>query len=444
MDAASAKTMNLQTWFRVERPAKEQALVPWTQKDYGAVGIEEQRARMDAWLSDFKAMVPGTPRGAFLLGPSGTGKTMCATGALLAAGFVIVERSALSHRTKKALEEDVVRTAMVGPPNALLMEDVDTIAAGQGGLDVITRLINPLRGLNRPITAKDRERAASLWTIPIVCVANSCVTRGISDLASDCLLLNFGRLPESAMISLAWNVLVKEKACVSQAAAANIIRLAGGDARCLVQSLEYYVRTGGKSGKTDKDSTTSEICARVFEARPNVAEASTVAGKDPLSSCHMLQENYVLRDVTMDAVEKVAASMSDADLFVGEDAWGPLIRYVCVFTAGAVSVYAAPSRGPPLIPGTSWSKESYLATRVKQAARARDLMRERSVGDAETCRFLASLMRSLSDAGRYDEACELARAYKMGAKDIDVLVKADRPDALKQRHKSAYKRLLPP
>lgn len=436
--------MDLQTWFRVERPAKEQSLVPWTQRDYGPVGIEKQRACLDAWLADFKAMVPGTPRGAFLLGPSGTGKTICATTALVQAGFVIVERSALSHRTKKALEEDVVRTVRVGPPNAILMEDVDTIAAGQGGLEVITRLVNPLRGLDRPITSKDRERAASLWTIPIVCIANTCVTRGMSDLASDCLLVQFSRLPDQALISLATNVLKKERACVSHAAAAKIIRASGGDARCLVQSLEFWVRTGGMSGATDKENAMTEICSKVFEGPPDIAAASRIASKDPLSSCHMLQENYVLRDVPLDAVERVAGFMSDADLFVGEDVWGPLIDYVSVFTAGAISAHSAPSKGPPLIPGTSWSKESYLAIREKQAARARDLTRSVSFGDAETCRFLASLVRSLSAAGRYEEVCELARAYKMDAKDLDILVKADRPDALKQRHKSAYKRLLLP
>lgn len=434
--------MDLTTWFKKEKVPKPGACVPWTSLHSDVVeGVDAQKDALRGWVRDYVRMAPGTPKGAFLIGPPGSGKTRVAEVVLREFGLNIVERNASSHRTRRALEDDVQNTINAGLPNALIFEDVDSIVAGQGGVDYICQVVNPLRGTSKPITRKDRQHWALRFTIPIVCISNSATTRALTDLMSDSLVVRFEEASDSTLRRVADAILERERLELPESCLSEIVRNARGDARQFVNSLEYAARTGGLPHAIDKSLTPAKVAELLFAGPPlGVSDAIRLASCDPISVSHALQENYLSREANPDELLELSVVFSDCDVMTPNDS-SFAVEYVPGIVAGAVHARISGSAGPSLNPGTSWSRKSYEAMREKQLQKARDIVGGRR--SPEHVAGIAYALRRLANAQRYKEAAELASSYGLDHKGIDVVVRAVSADPLKQRHKTALKALLP-
>ena len=439
------ETAKLTSWFKKETLKAKTVEFSWTVLYDVLFGLDDLLETLDSWVVSFLRREKGPPKGVRLVGPPGTGKTVAALRALRKAGLNVIERNALSTRTGRAMEDDIVHTVNMGHPNALLIEDVDSIASGQGGIETILRLVNPLRGINRPITNKDRQMAADVWTIPIICVANVVNTRSMCDLASDCLCLRFPHHSAETMVSIARHI-GKTEPGLCQIEDDELLQIAGkasGDARQFVQSLEHRARTGGTSSAVDKDVSIADLTEAVFSGpRTSVSEISRMVSSDPISTWHSVQENYLLRDgVKVGEVCQISEFISDADVIAGCDGFTRTMYIPCL-SSGAIHVAVNPCTGPDILPGTSWSRKSYAATRSKHMARARDLMGRMCHFD--TVYAMASFIRSKADSGQYQDIVALCKSYGLDFKDVEAVLKVSfRSSALKQRHKTALKKLLP-
>lgn len=435
----------LTSWFTKEVVSRVTDTSSWVLKHRTPFGVDRQLGLLRSWLRDYMERRPGTPKGVLLTGPPGTGKTLCAVSVLASHGLNVVERNASSVRTKKAMEDDIVHTVEMGYPNALLIEDVDSIVSGQGGLETILKLVNPLRQSNKPITIKDRERVQSIWTVPIVCVANTINSRPISDLASDCLHITFEAHAPDTLLQIAECVRRTEPGALGPGPALDrVIQNSMGDARQFVLSLEYSAKTaGGELSAKDKDHTVLELAAMCFEgSKMTVGEIDKACSSDPLSTSHAVQENFLKREgIGLSDALTLAQYASDADLICTDEDWSRVNYWPCLTFAPA-HILLCPSKGEPVAPGVIWSKSSYRAARFKQIVKARDSFYFGASKD--TVYAFASIVKALATRGDYRSVAELCVQYSLDYQSLEQTLKVlFKNDSLKQRHKTALKKLLP-
>jgi DNA polymerase III delta prime subunit len=390
----------------------------WTSKyNERLVGNEEARNRLKAWLSDFLDRKPGTKRAALLIGPAGTGKTTASYQALREADCQVVEQNAGAIRTRKSFEATIIQTvnsgALFGRTNALLLPNIDVINPSLGGLDVIMHVVNPVRGLKRAIRAQDRVDAAQVWTIPIIMTTNETPKGRLSDLESDCEVINFERIPHEQLATLARHVLFQECLEVTDAEVDNACRASEGDASSLLNILQ-----SGLKASTDKaDSVLESVCQLIFQDKPVTVDTLFRATKDDvLGTTSAYFENY------LDAIEfspDGAQLLSDADVIEGRlfqrQEWEllPFVGLIGCSSALSRPVVSKEKRLMPkrlsrrsvdpktsaLFHGSTRSKAAFISVKQKQlcALRSRLLLEGHSDASLERMTFLGTRLRSLLD-----------------------------------------------
>lgn len=431
----------------------------WATKHGRLVGNESVRKRFTEWLQDFLDRKPRTKRGAFLIGPAGTGKTMAAYQTLQAAGCQIVEQNAGAVRTRKSFETTILETVNSGPlfgrSNALFLPNVDVINPSLGGLEVIMCIVNPLRGLNRAIRASDRVEAETKRSIPIVLTSNSVPKGRLADLENDCETFIFERLSMDDLFALAQHVLAEEGVSLSEDRVKSACRAAEGDARSLLNILQT-----GYLESTDKALTVLESSLRlVFPKDPVTAQTIFDATEtDVLGTTSTFFENYLGTDGELRARDAQLLAESDlveATLFRKQD-WS-LLPYV-----GLIGCTPAMSRQPSkscilpkrlsrrsdesasgaLFHGSTRSKSTLIGVKQKQLADLRSRMLIEGHADASVDRvgYLSTALTLALCCNDVSRVTELLKATGLSASTAESLLRTVGLKPLRARDKSSLKR----
>ncbi|GAQ92766.1 mRNA capping enzyme family protein [Klebsormidium nitens] len=266
----------------------------WTEKySRYQVGNDAQVEHLENWLRDFMDRKPGTKRAALLTGPPGTGKTTTAYRVLEAAGCCVVEHNSSNVRTKLRFEAGLMETvnsgSIMGICNAILIKDVDFLNPSLGGLEVLMRLINPVRGLNRSIKAQDRAAAQLVWKIPIICTINGVPRGRLIDMESDSESIRFDRLTAVDLSKLGLHIMAMEGVIPDEQVVRHAVEVAGGDARSFLNILQ-----SGLGGATDKEVSLMDSARLILGDSPaSVTSIVERTEHDALSMISIYFENYL-------------------------------------------------------------------------------------------------------------------------------------------------------
>ncbi|CAL8461254.1 g785 [Coccomyxa elongata] len=162
------------------------------------LGSTIARTTLEQWLLDLRGRVPGTKRGAKIVGAIGSGKSLLARLVLTDAGYQPVVCSASEARTPKIVRERLDRVAHEGNvrrafgahedrPLAIVMDDLDALTTSErSGIAEIVAVVNPVRG-KKSLTNADRAIMASHWSIPVICICEERNDRRFAELDRDFL-----------------------------------------------------------------------------------------------------------------------------------------------------------------------------------------------------------------------------------------------------------------
>jgi hypothetical protein len=404
---------------------------------------------------------PGTKRAALLTGPPGTGKTTTAYRVLEAAGCCVVEHNSSNARTKLRFEAGLMETvnsgSIMGVCNAILIKDVDFLNPSLGGLEVLMRLINPVRGLNRSIKAKDREAAQLVWKIPIICTINGVPRGRLIDMESDSESIRFDRLTTVDLSKLGNHVLAMEGVIPDEQVVKHAVEVAGGDARSFLNILQ-----SGLGGVTDKEVSLMDSARLILGDSP--ASFASIVEKtehDALSMISIYFENYLSsggpEDLATASDQLSQSDVVESRAFRNHDFF--LLKFAG--TIGCSSAARQRPRGGSFIDmqlrlsrrnspafrgkvtddlffSNLRSKCSYIAIKKRQLATLRSKMM-RSEAGAETVEFVATTLTKLL---RNENALAVARFLQTSGLTAEIAedcLKISSFKAVRARDKSLLK-----
>ena len=188
------------------------------------LGHAEQIKNLTVWLTNWhKDKV--LPRGAFVTGPPGIGKTTVVHLVVAACGYDVVELNASNERSASAIRrvfEEAARSAHVGKPRVIVMDEVDGMSSGdRGGIGELARIIKTC-------------------TFPIICIANERTTPRLRPIASACFDVKFSRPFRSTIARGLMGTVVKAEGLkISAAELEELCERNGNDIRQILNFLQF-------------------------------------------------------------------------------------------------------------------------------------------------------------------------------------------------------------
>lgn len=185
-----------------------------------------------------------------LIGPPGIGKTSMVTLVAKELGYYVREVNASDARSRRRIVDELREVAccrsLMGRP-ALLLDEFDGTTSAEGdemGGNAVTGLLEFVH---------QRQKAGSRMA-PIICIVNS-ISRSILALkkdtrVSECIYLN--HLSEGELSKVANLVLQRFEIPYTRQSIRDAVASAGGDARKLLNHLEFYGNTSDVGGRVEK------------------------------------------------------------------------------------------------------------------------------------------------------------------------------------------------
>ena len=407
---------------------------------------------LEQWLLNFRGRVPGTKRGAKIVGAIGSGKSLLARLILTDAGYQPVVCSASEARTPKIVRERLDRVAHEGNvrrafgvqedrPLAVVMDDLDALTTSErSGIVEIVALVNPVRG-KKSLTNADRVLMASHWSIPVICVCEERNDRRFVELDRDFLEVHLPNFTASDVIETCRRLELHGcRLDIHSAIAEEIARCCDGDYRRLRLMLTDAALTERSAviqdhhrqqGTKDIYRMTSSVlfdrlsfddCMRLHAVEQNLLPVMIHENcRDAIACC-------TVNDATKQATEiEVAESLRLSDIterYMYNRQASSLLKEISA--ALAIFVTNTAMRKLPMNrsdrPVTRFSNTLSKASTASMTGKHGDVLISKTVSPdlrQESLLLIASLANKL----RLAEASELLDTYSLDQNDVRRLIR---------------------
>jgi len=224
------------------------------------LGNEEAVSEFKSWLRSWTSRRKAKRKACLLVGPPGVGKTSLARAGANDFHLRVVELNASDVRTEKAIKSALIpaTTSLTldtysrnGEGNLILLDEVDGVFGREdrGGLGAIQSVIE-----DPPI--------------PIVLTANDVEDERFDDLRKKCSVIELFEIRPRLLLMLVNNILVSERAKVSQAVVDAIVRRSAGDIRSAINDAQSAAAgTFDPAGKRTKQLDEVDTLKILFESQ---------------------------------------------------------------------------------------------------------------------------------------------------------------------------------